>query len=242
MSAINESAIRIPSYLCGPDDRLTQAGLAALFQEEAWLHARSLGFDFTDPEVGVFWVLSRVVWQIREWPRWDQRLVARTWPSGLDRLLAVREFELRSEDRDAEPLVRATSGWVIMSSASPRPVPPKRHLDGRISFSERTLDVPLSRLTPPEPAPHAETTAWRPIPYAAIDRNRHVNNTAYLTFMTDLGPLPLPGPGRQAVVHYTAEAREGDRYRVRADGTTRWVEVSDGDGSRARVAASLMIL
>lgn len=244
------SPLRIPSYLCGADDRLTLPGLAAIFQEEAWLHARDLGFALTNPEDGLFWVLSRVVWHIRRWPEWDQQVVAQTWPSGMDRLLAVREFSLctaeawQADGPAATPLISATSGWVIMDAQTGRPVRPERHLSERLTISERALPVLLSKVsapTPPDPDNEAHrdqagrrlvVTDWQPVRRSAIDRNNHVNNTSYLQWMEDARPTPEMDPTAPPteaitfVVHYLAETRLTHRYRVVRTVNSAWVQVS----------------
>ena len=70
--------VRVPSYLCGPDDQLRLDGVARLLQEAAWQHAERLGFAFTEEEISLFWVLHRIRVHFHRPPQWNDLVTVTT--------------------------------------------------------------------------------------------------------------------------------------------------------------------
>lgn len=207
-------------------DRLSVPGIAKLFEEMAWQHARRLGVDFTD-DSPFFWVLSRIRVEISTLPVWSQHIHLETWPSGVERLFACREFRLRDHSRpNGRDLILGTSRWLVMSAEKGRPVPPGRAFDlNAIPATERVLTEEPKKLAPAgEPSPDATADASPTVVrYNDLDRNRHTNNTRYLVWMLDaLGP-ELQEEYRIADfdVNYTAESHYGDSLWVHAPAPER---------------------
>ncbi len=59
-----------------------------------------------------FWVLSRMYASLSDWPVWNETIVVRTWPSGVDKLFAMRNYELRF--KDGRNIGSASSSWLII--------------------------------------------------------------------------------------------------------------------------------
>nr|MDA3949993.1 thioesterase [Spirochaeta sp.] len=118
--------IRVPSFLCRPDDQVGFDGMASLFQEAAWQHAERLGVDFTDGSAQLYWVLHRVGMRFFRRPRWSEAITITTWPSRMVRLYAMREFLVHNDD--GELLLDASSAWIVLDGGTGRPVRPEQHL------------------------------------------------------------------------------------------------------------------
>ncbi len=213
--------ISVPSMVTDTRDRLTVPGIAKLFEELAWQHARRLGVDFTDGG-DHFWVLSRLRARATSLPTWSQRIDLETWPSGISRLFACREF--RIADENGTDLIRGTSRWLVMSASSGRPVPPGRALDvNLIPTNPAILDEEPEKLSPEESAQALSRVVVR---YGDLDRNRHTNNTRYAVWMLDTLP---PEVLEDHVItdfdmNFTAESHYGDELTVMAtpiEGTYR---------------------
>ena len=207
------NTISVPSLVTDTRDRLSVPGTAKLFEELAWTHARNLGLDFTDGG-DYFWVLSRLRVRFDSIPTWSDEVFLETWPSGVRKLFACREFRLSSTG--GEVLVRATSRWLVMSASNGRPVPPHRAFDpALVPSTEAVLDEEPEKLTPDTDAAPSLAVIVR---YSDLDRNRHTNNTRYITWMLDaLSPEFMESHTiTDFDVSFTAESHHGDALTVHA--------------------------
>ena len=86
--------------------------LAGHLQEAAAEHARNLGVSINRlAEVGLGWVMSRLIIRIERWPLSGETMRIETWPSKRVGHLFHREFRLRDE---SDLLVGAASScWAL---------------------------------------------------------------------------------------------------------------------------------
>lgn len=102
---------------------LTPIALFSWMLDAAGRHAVQLGWGIHHLQrQGVTWMLSRFRLEIKELPEWGHTVTVRTWPSGIDRLFAMRE--LRALDARGEPLACATSAWLLLNHTTRRPLRP----------------------------------------------------------------------------------------------------------------------
>lgn len=235
-----QETLRVPSYLCGRDDTLGFDGAASLLQEAAWQHARRLGFAFDEADTPIFWVLHRVRMNFRRPPRWNEMVTITTWPSGIDRLYALRE--VRIDGADGARLIDITSAWVILDAVRRRPVRPGRHLPEDRIIPERLIELPAPRsgaidpIDPERVAGQLETARWHEVRPSDTDRNDHVNNVRYIQWLIDAAPTILDGAA-EGVVSFLAETRVGQEYAV-VDDPQRgiaevWTRGADGEANGA---------
>jgi acyl-ACP thioesterase len=162
-------------------------------------------------------MLSRFLVRVGRYPEPQQTLTATTWPSGVARLFALREFRLTSGGRTA--LAVATSGWLLIDLAARRPVRPDSLIAG-LPIAERVLDVTFGKLD------GAFAPAWT-LEHAVrpedIDVNGHVTNTAYIGWMEEGVRDRLPaGQGiAEMEIHFLAEVFRDDRVRVEGEDPSR---------------------
>lgn len=186
MKDYREDRYLVRSYEVDIRKRLRISGMLDYFQESAWLHAESLdvGARRLDEE-GFFWALSRLKVVVERYPVWNEEIVVRTWPKGIDKLLALRDFLVL--DGSSRVCVRASSAWIIIHKERRRPVriepffsqvPPSEEREALSGTAEKI--GPLF-----EGKPAGRFTAG----YSILDMNRHVNNARYADWVTDSFPL-----------------------------------------------------
>ncbi len=191
------------------------AALLSRLQEAAGDHAEHLGLGFADlARAGQLWVLFQFYGQVLRYPARGEELEIHTWPSGRQKLLAVRDFAIR--DSRGDTVVRAGSAWMVIDSESRKPVRPDRVVG--------LVDIPLrdeQLAVPDRLRDHADLSPCytRTVRYTDLDVNRHVNNVQYLRWFLDAIPLAWHDSGHVDRFHLTfaQEGRYGDRVSVLAD-------------------------
>lgn len=201
---------------------LTPAALAGYLQEAAGRSADGLGFGLADLQrQGVTWVLARERVVLDEPLRWGDVLTVETWPNGLDRLAALRDFVLR---RDGVEIGRALTTWFALDLATRRPVrpdklfPPEFHAQGAHVLAP--AEPPLPELTTPELERRFQ------VRLADIDANQHVTNASYVAWALEAVDQACWREQRLAAldVQFLAECHHGSYVRSRSS--------AQGDGSR----------
>lgn len=171
-------------YETGPDGKLNLYSLFNYFQDIASEHAIKLGYGRDDLlEHNNFWVLSRIYAETGELPSWGDRVTVATWPRGLDRLFALRDYEVR--DREGRVLCSATSSWLIIDQTSRKIKRPDKILT---SFkTEPKFMNPLPRnANKLDPVDGESLIASRfRVRISDLDINLHTNNVMYLKWVID---------------------------------------------------------
>ncbi len=211
----NES-FRIRSIETDADGRLKLESICNYFQEAAGNHAHDLGVA-TDQltEHGLAWVLGRLCFSVTGSPQWRDTARIETWPSGVDRLYAFRDFMGYS---DAHGLfVEGISTWLLIDVVRRRPVRmPEFVTQLPLPDRPRALQGILPASMEPEGPPVMEKSfeVYR----SDIDVNRHVNNVRFLGWILETLPARPPTDWGKILVDlsFRAEAVYGDPIRVRS--------------------------
>jgi medium-chain acyl-[acyl-carrier-protein] hydrolase len=132
-------------------------------------------------ELKFAWILSRIRMQIISLPRWCDTVNLATWPKGIDRFFAMRDFSLTNES--GETLVLATSAWLLVDIKKNRPqrietLPVDLQFPGAPHAIKETPD----RIQLPE---GLSTAFERQVWLSEVDINRHVNNAQYAKLVAD---------------------------------------------------------
>ena len=168
--------------------RLSVAALSAMLLDAAGIHAHELGLAVTDlMGDNNTWVLSRfgvnIIGQLE--PR--DTITITTWPSGIDRLSAIRDFAITGPD--GVPAGSASSSWLVIDLETRRPIrvePFLRKISPELAF--RPGHGVLPKL------PDLATPAWEcrlPVRWSDIDFNRHVTSTSYIGWALESVPPDL---------------------------------------------------
>jgi medium-chain acyl-[acyl-carrier-protein] hydrolase len=208
-----ETAFSIASYEADSSRFLSLFALFNRFQDLAGIHAEHLqvGYDLLR-RTNLAWILSRITIDILHLPKWGDEVLLATWPKGINRLFALREFSLT--DRDGIPLVVASSAWLLVDVEKGRPqrvetLPIDLRFPGAPHAIEQTPDkIPL----PLSMAPAFERQVWP----SDIDTNQHVNNAQYAKWVEDcLAGEEFKGRRIGSLqINYLDETKRGDTVEL----------------------------
>jgi len=218
---------------------LAPAALAGYLQEAAGRSADGLGFGFAElNRQGATWVLARQRVVLDQPVRFGETLTIETWPSGLDRLAALRDFVLR---RGGVEVGRALTTWFVLDVKTRRPLRPDKLLPERL-HPQTAHVLPLAE--PPLPELGAPEVDRRfQVRFADIDANQHVTNASYVAWVLEALDEASWRDRRLATLdlQFLAECHRGSHVRSRsspqADGTRLHAIVREEDGkelARAR--------
>ena len=183
-------------------------------QDAAGEHAARLGVSV--PALlkrNMTWVLSRYHLHFHSFPPAHSRITLRTWPSAREGRFVLRDFQL--VDAEENPLVLATSSWMLIDLKTRRPVRIADALPDLPAVPRRSIHDSFESLPVLEEC-HCELP-FR-VRHSDLDLNQHVNNTVYVDWALETLPKDVIGRFRpkKIEVSYRAEARYGDRIMSRS--------------------------
>lgn len=220
---IHRETLRVRTYECGPERTVYPHDLMRQMQEAASNHADTLGWGFADLDAqDLFWVLSVIRVEITHWPRFGSEYILSTWPSGLNRLQATREF--LGTDQHGQALFAASSIWMILNRKTDRP---QNLLQLEQPFPIEKKRAISQKIRRNKPKDIAETVMKIQVPASALDINGHVNNTEYLRWAYDALCRQQVQPGFSSFqLSFHAEVFAGDEIEFGIIEGTRSLEVS----------------
>ncbi len=237
MSSIHSETLRVRTYECGPDGTLYPHDLLRQMQEAASNHADRLGWGFADlKSKGLFWVLTVVRVEVSQWPSFGSSFRLSTWPSGLNRLQASREF--LGTDLDGAQLFAASSNWMVLNRNSGRP---QNLLQVNPPFSTTEKRAIQGRLRRTKPKNHSATGFSVLVPASALDINGHVNNTEYLRWAYDTLCLRQARPQLSGFqVSYHSEVFAGEELMFGINDQDSFLEVSGFQTGSGRLVVDVL--
>ncbi len=210
-----ERPYRVNTYEADASGRLSIPGLFNYLQDIAAHHATDLyrGKEHLEKD-NRFWVLSRMLVEIIEIPGWEEEIVIRTWPHGVDKLFALRDFEIFG--LKGNKYGAATSCWLMVNRENRRPVRPDKSLADLNGAPDKgaALERYPSKLQ--GAGNSSKESQVFPVKYSDLDFNMHVNNVQYIKWIIDAYPLEfiLGNSFKSAEVNYLTEALPGDEITV----------------------------
>ena len=135
MTECREERYLVRHHQAGADGLLRIAPLFDFMQDAAALHADELGcgLDFLHRN-RMLWVLSRIRVAIDRMPEIGETLRVLTYPTGTERLFALRQFTIT--DANGGALARATSCWLVLKAESYHPLRPESALERPLPLNE----------------------------------------------------------------------------------------------------------
>lgn len=182
-------------------------------QESAANSADSLGFGYDQLiDEQLFWVLARAKIECISLPSLGDEIRIETWPRGLDRIFALRDFLIY--DQNDVLIAKATTSWLM--------------IDGRTKKTVRN-DILAQRLPPIDATPAIEEPCGKIEPvsdpeliqevrvsYTDIDINQHLNNVRYIEYILNCFPADFYKNNtiRELQVNFLSESKFGDRINL----------------------------
>jgi medium-chain acyl-[acyl-carrier-protein] hydrolase len=206
-----EKDFEILSFQIDPNGKLRWASLADMMQEVAWKHADSRDFGQQLFEKGYMWVLSRFQIKVFELPSWGQRIKIKTAGRGINKLFALREFEV--EDAKGNVIAKAMSAWLLLDIKSKRPQRPRQVLP-----AELFEDNPEPSLLPDKVnlPPFLEPSKSFSVNYSDLDMNNHVNNVSYIRWIEDFC-FEKEIKFEELLINYISEAVIGEEILISSE-------------------------
>ncbi len=196
---------------------LAAPALTDLLAEAAGHHATALGVGLDALMArGLTWVLARQRVEVLRAAALHEQVEIETWPSGIERLAALRDFRVR--DAAGAEIARATSQWLVFDLGTRRPHPPRAVLDpARFDLQGAPRAAAFTDGKLPELERHDLERRFH-VRYADIDRNLHVNNGSYLGWAIEAVPREVWQTSRIAEVEvvYRAECTLGSTILSRS--------------------------
>jgi len=214
-------SFRVRAYEVDASGRASVPAVCNWLQEAAGNHATALGWGVDVlQEKGLTWVLSRFHLRLTQQPSWREEVTVSTWPAGVQRLYALREFRVSSGA--GRELGVATTAWLLVNLSSLRPVRLPATLEEIArEMPGRVLDDRFEKL--PELA-NAEFQIALDVRFADLDMNRHANNVSVIGWALEALPegVVLGGSLTELEIEFRTEALHYDRIvaqvqRIAAD-------------------------
>ncbi len=180
--------IKIYNHYTNYKGRLFIKTLCDLFNDVAEVQTERLGVDVdTLNKQGQTWMLHRLHIQVFKMPHKEEDVMIETWPSGIDRLFALRDYRMMRQD--GEVLVNATSEWMLIDLMRRRPL---RQTEKVVEMStshqiEKLRMVPL--LQEQDRAVQMKEACLFTATFDNIDFNGHVTQASYMRWLTNSLPF-----------------------------------------------------
>lgn len=161
--------------------KLKLYALVNKMQETSSLHAEELGMGYEELEANnLGWIISKYRIKLDEYPRWEDTLTLETWPSGIDKLFAMRSFNIYNQEKkkigsiySAYVLIDIKTGRPQRTSAMPAEFP--------VVIEEGAQELLRFRIPKEEPL----RISSRQVYYTDLDLNMHMNNACYIQWIED---------------------------------------------------------
>ena len=192
-----------------------KASITSLFNiliEAAWAHAQVMDWGYDSLKSNnLFWVLSRMYFQVEKYPAWQDKITLYTWSAGTDGMYAYREYIL--EDESGEVLLRASSAWLILDMENRKIF---RLSDFRSTFPKLIETRACRNPKRIKPDIHPEILNYYPVLFSEIDINQHFNSVKYVERVLDDFGVDFLNAHEPAEleVNYLKEGQAGDLIAV----------------------------
>lgn len=173
----------ISSYDLNPKGQARLTTMANFFQEVAYHHASELGLGYDDMKSRkTTWVLSRMRIHMKRYPVWNESIKMETWPSGAERLFALRDF--RVLDSRGEVIGMASTAWLIMDIDTHRLIRPKEMMEQfkMIVHDVQMFDKALDKIVM---SGEGRKVMEHRVVFSDLDIVGHANNVKYMEWCID---------------------------------------------------------
>jgi medium-chain acyl-[acyl-carrier-protein] hydrolase len=166
---------------CYPNGYLRYTELCNLFQLTAASHSEVGGISFSDmQEFHQAWVLSKMRVEIKQLPKWKDKVTVKTWIKSLENSRSTRCLELYLDD---EKIVGCETFWAVFNTKTRRPEAlalPHEHFE---KFSEASAtEKSYAKIDLQQ---EFEIVAQRTVLLSDLDIVNHANSVKYLEWCLD---------------------------------------------------------
>ncbi len=159
------------------NNRLSPKAILNIMQDVASFHAEKLGVGYLEMlKNNLYWVLSRIKFDIIKMPHVNQTVIVETWPHEKGRIDFDRDVRILNEN--GEVLVIGMSKWCVINSETRT----LQRTDNVNYFGEKyCLDVnfegKFNKISFPDT--ELDEKFCYTVKFSDLDQNKHMNNTNY---------------------------------------------------------------
>jgi acyl-ACP thioesterase len=200
---------KIRSYEVDAHGKASIQSICNYLQEAAGNHAFKLGVSVDLLfKKKLTWVLSRMRVIMDAYPMWRRSLKIETWPSGLENLYAIRDFELY--DHDGQKIGKATNSYMLLNLETKKPVSMPDFIREIRFPKSRAIDDKFEKLPKPEKKDLEKQFKVR---LSDLDINQHVNNVNFIEWAVETIPQEVWKNYmlKDLEINFRAEGKYGDR-------------------------------
>lgn len=161
--------------------KLRMSSLVDYMQEIGGEHANQLGLNFFGQEKEVYWIVSRAKMYLEKYPNWEETITIKTYPAGIDKLFAVRRFDIYTKQN--EQIGYIIGDYILMDTQTNRPVRPSGLTGNFEKLCYPYEGEALPKLKAPATILLEDRRKAR---YSEIDVNGHMNNAHYVRWAVDM--------------------------------------------------------
>jgi len=188
-------------------------------QETAWNHAHHIGIGYSDlAQNDYFWILSRLAIEMKEYPKWGDKIQINTWLLGNSRLFALRDFSVVKGD--GRVIGGGKSAWVVLDFKNRKPQRIEPFLQG-LNFrpDQHGVETTLDKL--PAPGADGEEISFT-VRYGDLDMHQHVNNARYIEWVLDSYSFEMNQTHQITTfeINFLAESACGDELSIQSERKT----------------------
>ena len=209
----HKELINIGSNDIGPNFELRLSSFFKIMQDVIMHDSdeREIGYSILTKK-NLIWVVTRMELEINRMPKYEEDVVAITYPGKNMKVFYPRHFRL--ETKDGEVLAKLSSIWVLLDATTRRPV----------LYNPFEKEVPELSLPDELPLPSkievidGPLVEQRKIHYSDVDLNNHLNNTRYIEILSDIHDSSFYNEHRvkRVQLNYIKEIKEGTFVEVLA--------------------------
>lgn len=191
---------------------LLPSSILDVFQDVAGVNAEQVpGMTWKElSDAGLFWVVTRIKYEVLETPALHEQVIARTWPLSPTRLGFQRDYTMRK--LDGTPLVICSSDWILMDYKTRGFVSARDFYKGPVDFSRtKVFDKKIRKIKSFEP--EDEGTRFK-VSFVDIDINGHVNNSKYPNYVMNALDLPENEHIKTFQIDYRHELRPSGEVTI----------------------------
>ena len=204
---------RVRTFDIDREQKASVQSICRYLFDAAGNHADALGLSV--PQLfkkGLTWMLSRFFIQIHSCPRWRDELIIQTWPSGIERFFALRDFIIFNSRREVVGV--ATSAWLIIDLKLHRPLPAVKLFNNQdilLNYrSSKALPAKLSSVDKPQKEQDFN------VRYSDLDLNEHVTSASYIDWLLEIIPAAVRKEKllTELELNFISEAMYGDSVKA----------------------------
>lgn len=209
MAVMKHSAkITLYSSYFDENDRLSPKSILNLFQDVAGVNGDEIGVGYLSLlEKNLYWILTRVKFDIIKMPIPNQTVYVQTWPHEKGRIDFDRDFKIANEEN--ETMIIGTSKWCVIDTET-RTLQRTNNVNyiGEICPDKNYEDKFLKITIPDETPVHKFTHSVR---FSDLDHNHHMNNTNYANLVTNATENQI---FNHFEINYLSECKLDDKIEV----------------------------